>query len=101
MHAHVQSRTQLQALPDHVLELMFERLKVSDCAACCCASQELNALGKVFLPVYAALVLDKLPSAVAHLMYSGAIGYSSTQLCLRHPQRPLGRLKADSAECAV
>ena len=37
----------MSGVPDHVLELMFEHLRISDCAACCCASQELNALGKV------------------------------------------------------
>ena len=37
----------MSGVPDHVLEVMFERLRISDCAACCCASQELNALGKV------------------------------------------------------
>ena len=37
----------MSGVPDHVLELVFDHLRISDCAACCCASQELNALGKV------------------------------------------------------
>ncbi|KAL3147012.1 hypothetical protein ABBQ38_014978 [Trebouxia sp. C0009 RCD-2024] len=61
MVAHVPSRTQLQALPDHVLELMLEHLQVSDCAACCCASQELNALGKVVLNRRSRVSQDDLP----------------------------------------
>ena len=49
MHSHVVSRT-LSGVPDHVLELMFEHLRMSDCAACCCVSQELKTLGKVLCP---------------------------------------------------
>lgn len=40
---------------------MFEHLRVSDCAACCCAGQELNALGKVVLSRRTRVSQDDLP----------------------------------------
>ncbi len=47
MHCRSLCRTQMSAVPDHLLEVVFGQLPVSDCAACCCVSQELKALAQV------------------------------------------------------
>ena len=36
----------LLLVPEHVLELVLDQLRVSDCAACCCTSTELRTLSQ-------------------------------------------------------
>ena len=45
MHSHDPYR--MSGVPDHILELVFDHLRVSDCASCCCADRGLKALGEV------------------------------------------------------
>jgi len=55
MHCRSLCRTQMSAVPDHLLEVVFGQLRVSDCAACCCVSQELKALAQVHCRLCCAL----------------------------------------------
>ena len=45
----------MSAVPDHLLEVVFGQLRVSDCAACCCVSQDLKALAQVHCRLCCAL----------------------------------------------
>lgn len=51
----------MSAVPDHLLEVVFGQLRVSDCAACCCVSQELKALAQGTLSRRTAVCQDDLP----------------------------------------
>lgn len=55
MHSRSACRNQMAIVPEHILEVVFNQLRVSDCAACCCVSQELRALAKVCPPSACAL----------------------------------------------
>lgn len=44
--AHMRHKMHLFLVPEHVLELVLDQLRVSDCAACCCTSTELRTLSQ-------------------------------------------------------